>query len=93
MMPSSVALSKNRSLSSRPDVNVSYSSDCSAVGFPGSLATATDRDGVWATRIGHNRRRSSGRTPAEPYPRDGAGGDSVKRAFRPAKNHPWRKGL
>ncbi len=35
----------------------------------------------------------SGRTPAEPYPPDGADGDSVKRPFRPAKNHPWRKGL
>jgi hypothetical protein len=34
----------------------------------------------------------SGRTPAEPYPPDGADGDSVKRPFRPAKNHPWRKG-
>ena len=35
----------------------------------------------------------SGRTPAEPYPPDGASSDSSKRSYRPAKNHPWRKGL
>jgi DNA-binding CsgD family transcriptional regulator len=35
----------------------------------------------------------SGRTPAEPYPPDGESGDNVKRSYRPAPNHPWRKGL
>jgi hypothetical protein len=35
----------------------------------------------------------SGRTPAEPYPPGGAEVDNVKRPYRPAKNHPWRKGL
>lgn len=35
----------------------------------------------------------SGRTPAEPYPPDGERVDSLKRPYRPAKNHPWRKGL
>jgi Helix-turn-helix domain len=33
----------------------------------------------------------SGRTPAEPYPPDGATVDSRKPAKRPAQNHPWRK--
>jgi hypothetical protein len=35
----------------------------------------------------------SGRTPAEPYPPDGAGEDKTKRSYRPAENHPWRKGF
>jgi hypothetical protein len=35
----------------------------------------------------------SGRTPAEPYPPDGVRGKSLKQPYRPAKNHPWRKGL
>ena len=35
----------------------------------------------------------SGRTPAEPYPSGGERGDNGKRSYRPAKNHPWRKGL
>jgi hypothetical protein len=35
----------------------------------------------------------SGRTPAEPYPSGGGRGDNVKGSYRPAKNHPWRKGL
>jgi hypothetical protein len=35
----------------------------------------------------------SGRTPAEPYPPNGTEVDNVKRPNRPAKNHPWRKGL
>jgi hypothetical protein len=33
----------------------------------------------------------SGRTPAEPYPPDGEGDDTRKRAKGPAKDHPWRK--
>jgi hypothetical protein len=33
----------------------------------------------------------SGRTPAEPYPPDGAGQDSQTRRRRPAEDHPWRK--
>jgi DNA-binding CsgD family transcriptional regulator len=33
----------------------------------------------------------SGRTPAEPYPPDGAGEDSKPRRKRPAEDHPWRK--
>jgi hypothetical protein len=35
----------------------------------------------------------SGRTPAEPYPPDGAGEDNGKGKRRPAENHPWRKGF
>jgi hypothetical protein len=35
----------------------------------------------------------SGRTPAEPYPSDGKKRDNVKGSYRPAANHPWRKGL
>jgi hypothetical protein len=35
----------------------------------------------------------SGRTSAEPYPPDGAGEDSKKGPYRPAANHPWRKGF
>ena len=57
MTPSSVALNKNRSGSSLRDATVAFSSDCNAVGFSRSLATATDSDGVRATLIGHNRRR------------------------------------
>jgi hypothetical protein len=34
----------------------------------------------------------SGRTPAEPYPPDGAAEHSPKPPYRPAENHPWRKG-
>lgn len=37
--------------------------------------------------------RRSGRTPAEPYPPDGVGEDKTKRSYRPAENHPWRKGF
>ena len=33
----------------------------------------------------------SGRTPAEPYPPDGAAKDSKKGHKGPAKDHPWRK--
>jgi hypothetical protein len=33
----------------------------------------------------------SGRTPAEPYPPDGAAQDSRKGKNRPAEDHPWRK--
>jgi hypothetical protein len=35
----------------------------------------------------------SGRTPAEPYPPDGAADDSEKKPYRPAEDHPWRKGF
>jgi hypothetical protein len=35
----------------------------------------------------------SGRTPAEPYPPDGAAEDSKKGPYRPAADHPWRKGF
>lgn len=35
----------------------------------------------------------SGRTPAEPYPPDGAKGDTAKSPRRPAGNHPWRRGF
>ena len=35
----------------------------------------------------------SGRTPAEPYPPGGAEEDSKKGPWRPATNHPWRKGF
>jgi hypothetical protein len=34
--------------------------------------------------------RRSGRTPAEPYPPNGAAKSSRKKPRRPAKNHPWR---
>lgn len=33
----------------------------------------------------------SGRTPAEPYPPDGAEENNRKQPWRPAKDHPWRK--
>jgi len=33
----------------------------------------------------------SGRTPAEPYPPDGAAEDTSKGQRRPAKDHPWRE--
>ncbi len=33
----------------------------------------------------------SGRTPAEPYPPDGAGQNNSKTPWRPAEDHPWRK--
>ena len=33
----------------------------------------------------------SGRTPAEPYPPDGAAKNNKKGRKRPAKEHPWRK--
>jgi transposase len=33
----------------------------------------------------------SGRTPAEPYPPDGAEENKAKQPWRPAKDHPWRK--
>lgn len=33
----------------------------------------------------------SGRTPAEPYPPDGAAKDSEASPWRPGKDHPWRK--
>jgi hypothetical protein len=33
----------------------------------------------------------SGRTPAEPYPPDGAAKDTAKPRRRPADDHPWRK--
>ena len=35
----------------------------------------------------------SGRTPAEPYPPDGAAEDSGEKPYRPAEDHPWRKGF
>lgn len=35
--------------------------------------------------------RRSGRTPAEPYPPDGARADSPKPKKSPAKEHPWRQ--
>ena len=35
----------------------------------------------------------SGRTPAEPYPPDGAGEDTKKGPYRPAADHPWRRGF
>lgn len=35
----------------------------------------------------------SGRTPAEPYPPDGAGKNTASRRRRPAEDHPWRQGL
>jgi hypothetical protein len=33
----------------------------------------------------------SGRTPAEPYPPDGAAENKPKPSWRPAEDHPWRK--
>jgi len=35
----------------------------------------------------------SGRTSAEPCPPDGAGEDSKKGPYRPAADHPWRRGF
>ena len=34
-----------------------------------------------------------GRTPAEPYPPDDATNHSEKKRYRPAEDHPWRKGF
>jgi transposase len=34
----------------------------------------------------------SGRTSAEPYPPDGEGDDTKKDPYRPAADHPWRRG-
>jgi hypothetical protein len=34
----------------------------------------------------------SGRTPAEPYPPDGEGEDKKAGPYRPAADHPWRRG-
>ncbi|HZY88878.1 MAG TPA: ISNCY family transposase [Gemmataceae bacterium] len=35
----------------------------------------------------------SGCTPAEPYPPDGVAEDSKKGPYRPAADHPWRRGF
>ena len=35
----------------------------------------------------------SGRTSAEPYPPDGGSEDSKKGPYRPAADHPWRRGF
>jgi hypothetical protein len=35
----------------------------------------------------------SGRTSAEPYPPDGAAEDSKEGPYRPAADHPWRRGF
>ncbi len=35
----------------------------------------------------------SGRTPAEPSPPDDAAEDTAKKKYRPAEDHPWRKGF
>jgi hypothetical protein len=35
----------------------------------------------------------SGRTSAEPYPPDGGADDSKKGPYRPAADHPWRRGF
>jgi transposase len=35
----------------------------------------------------------SGRTSAEPYPPDGAAEDTKKGPYRPAADHPWRRGF
>lgn len=35
----------------------------------------------------------SGRTSAEPYPPDGAAEDTRKGPYRPAADHPWRRGF
>jgi len=35
----------------------------------------------------------SGRTSAEPYPPDGAAEDTTKGPYRPAADHPWRRGF
>jgi hypothetical protein len=51
---------------------------------PGSVKTP----GPAGTRPAAGR---SGRTPAEPYPPDGGAGDTAKRSYRPAEDHPWRK--
>jgi transposase len=37
--------------------------------------------------------RRSGRTSAEPYPPDGAAEDTKKGPYRPAADHPWRRGF
>jgi len=39
----------------------------------------------------HRPAKRSGRTPAEPYPPDGAKKNTAKGDRRPAEDHPWRK--
>jgi transposase len=46
-----------------------------------------DRPGVQPTA------GRSGRTPAEPYPPDGGADDTKKGPYRPAADHPWRRGF
>ena len=51
-------------------------------------------DGAGPTRrqpTGATLRVPAGRTPAEPYPPDGAGKNNGKASKRPAEDHPWRK--
>jgi hypothetical protein len=63
-------------------------------------ASAADARGGKANRDPKDGSRSpgvqpaggrSGRTPAEPYPPDGAAEDTRKGPHRPAEDHPWRK--
>ena len=63
-------------------------------------AFAADASGTKRDRTSQKKARSpgnqptggrSGRTPAEPYPPDGAAKNTRKGQHRPAEDHPWRK--
>ena len=58
-----------------------------------ATAQETDRAAPEAARSGGVQPAGgrSGRTPAEPYPPDGAGKDSGKPRKGPGKDHPWRQ--
>jgi uncharacterized protein YlxP (DUF503 family) len=77
-----------------PAQKVGANGACDDPGRPGQQAKEGDRaseedrpPGVKPT-IGR-----SGRTPAEPYPPDGEGEDKKAGPYRPAADHPWRKGF
>jgi hypothetical protein len=55
----------------------------------------TDRDSARPSRSAGVQPTGgrSGRTPAEPYPPDGAAKTTRKEPHRPAEDHPWRKGF
>ena len=59
-----------------------------------STRKATDRAGE-PTRSGtvYPAAGRSGRTPAEPYPPSDAGQATQKGPYRPAADHPWRRGF
>jgi hypothetical protein len=59
---------------------------------PGEQEEASDSQEPPASGVQPAAGRS-GCTPAEPYPPDGGAEDTKKGPYRPAANHPWRKGF